>query len=113
MHQRLCPKSLRKVGHVQHHPDTLQEGAIESFSDSILLWGIMGGESSFSSLFGQVVIEHPAKVLATMIGPEFEDLGIVLGVGPGFEVQVRLNALLFCESRASLVNLVLSSVKLM
>ena len=75
---------------MQHRLDMLQEGAIESFCDSILLWGIMSSELSFSSLFGQVVIEHPTKVLATSIGPEFEDLSVVLGVGPGFEVQVSI-----------------------
>ena len=75
---------------MHHHQDALQEGAVELFGDSVLLWGIMGGESSFSSLFGQVVIECPTKVLATSIGLEFEYLDIVLGVGPGFEVLVSI-----------------------
>ena len=75
---------------MQHHLDTLQEGAVESFSNSIFLWGIMGSELSFCSLFGHVIIEHPTKVLTTSIRLEFEDLGIVLGVGPGFKVQVSI-----------------------
>jgi len=50
----------------------------------------MGGESSFNSLFGQVIIECPAQVLATSIGLEFEDLGVMLGAGPGFEVLVSI-----------------------
>ena len=75
---------------MQHFLDMLQKSVVESFSDSILLQGIMGGESSFCSLFGQVIIECPAQVLATSIGLEFEDLGVMLGAGPGFEVLVSI-----------------------
>jgi hypothetical protein len=89
----LAPKMLGQSTVVKYSACALQESPIERFRYSVVLWGVMGGESMFRSLLLEELAEFFASILPSTIGTKSFDLRAVLGLCPGREVLVGLQGL--------------------
>jgi hypothetical protein len=75
---------------VEDGTNAFEEPAIQGLRYGVMLRGVMGGESSFSTLSLEEICEVAAGVLSTAVGSKTFDGRPKLSLGPCSERLVRL-----------------------
>ena len=75
--------------------DFLHQGSVESFSNTIVFWHVIHGESLDRSSLFQVFREFPTEIFSISIASPLLDLRSVLGLQPCFIIDIVVKDLIF------------------
>ena len=80
---------------MEHRAYFLDQGSVEVFRNTIVLWCVMRGESSDRSSLSQVFREFSAEVFSTSIASQFLDLRSVLCLQPCLVIDIVVKDFVF------------------